>query len=319
MSESSFDRWIPAILDTRGADPIVHWYLRGRARFDGTNFMELMKQLQRPFNQAFARQTPLDDLEAIAEASTCLPLAGIVAHMSRCGSTLTGKMLAATGHTRVVSEAGPIDTILRLAQRDPSIDGDLTVRRLRAMVKIFGRPGSERETHYVLKLDAWQAADLPIFARAFPQAPWVFLHRDPLEVLVSHAEGPSYMMSAAHAHVTLGMGVVEAMQLPRVELCARVLARIGERAIAAGVTAAQLVDYAELPDAVPSRIAPAFGLPVDDAAVTAMRAVTGMHAKRPGEVFAPDASSKRERATPEMREAAERLLAPVYDRLRSLD
>lgn len=318
MSAPSYDRWIPTVVQDGASGPTVEWFLRGRVRLDGTNFADLVQhQLNRPFNHAFARRTSLDELDAIADASPSLPLSGIIAHTSRCGSTLVAKMLAGSGRVRVASEVVPIDRILRLGESDTSPDKAVTIARLRAMAKIFGRPGSDRETHYVLKLDAWQTADLPLLARAFPQTPWIYLYRDPLEVMVSHAEGQSYMMSAAHAHVTLGLSVVEAMQVPRAELCARVLERVGENAIAAGANAERLVNYTELPEAVVTRIAPAFGLPLDETSVAAMRATTGMHAKRPGEIFAPDASEKRDRATPEIREAAERL-APLYQRFEAL-
>jgi hypothetical protein len=45
------------------------------------------------------------------------------------------------------------------------------------------------ETRLFLKLDCWHMRDLPLFRRAFPNTPWVFLYRDPVEVLVSHPAG----------------------------------------------------------------------------------------------------------------------------------
>jgi hypothetical protein len=42
------------------------------------------------------------------------------------------------------------------------------------------------ESRLFLKLDCWHVRDLPLFRRAFPDTPWVFLYREPVEVLVSH-------------------------------------------------------------------------------------------------------------------------------------
>ena len=53
------------------------------------------------------------------------------------------------------------------------------------MVAAFGRRRGGRERHYFIKLDSWHTLALPLFRRAFPSVPWVFLYRDPVEVLVS--------------------------------------------------------------------------------------------------------------------------------------
>lgn len=311
---SEFDRWIPAVVRDGDGAPEVDWFLRGRARFDGTTFGDVVaRSMRRPFNFAFARTTPLGDLESIAAGSTTLPLSGIVAHMSRCGSTLVARMLGASGAVRVVAEAHPIEAMLNL----PGTDEE-RVRRLRAMVAIFGRPGTERETHYVLKLDAWSTRHLPLFERAFPGVPWIFSYRDPLEVVVSHLRGFSLFMSAANAPRTLEMGVAEAMHMPRPEFCARVLHRVMEDAIAAGAAGERLVDYAELPGAVETRVAPYFGLPTDDATSAAMRAATTGHAKRPSDAFVPDVAEKRASADEGVVAATARFADATYARLTAL-
>ena len=77
-----------------------------------------------PFNLAFRRQTTLDDLGQMdAERGSMRP-AGLIFHMSRCGSTLVGQMLAALENTVVLSEAGPIDRVLGASSRDASITDD---------------------------------------------------------------------------------------------------------------------------------------------------------------------------------------------------
>ena len=39
-------------------------------------------------------------------------------------------------------------------------------------------------------MDAWQIHSLPLIRAAFPDTPWVFVYRDPLEVMVSQLARP---------------------------------------------------------------------------------------------------------------------------------
>jgi hypothetical protein len=105
---------------------------------------------------------------------------GLVFHMSRCGSTLVAQMFAALPDSMVVSEPPPLDDVLQISLLGGA---DTAIAALRAMSAAFGRRGGRP---FVLKLDAWHALALPLFRRAFPDTPWVFLYRDPVEVLVSH-------------------------------------------------------------------------------------------------------------------------------------
>ena len=62
---------------------------------------------------------------------------------------------------------------------------------LRAMVGAFGRPRTSNVgPRLFLKLDSWHARALPLFRQAFPATPWIFVIRDPVEVLVSHLRRP---------------------------------------------------------------------------------------------------------------------------------
>jgi len=46
------------------------------------------------------------------------------------------------------------------------------------------------ETHYFIKLDAWHVRSLALIREAFPQTPWIFVCRDPVEVFVSQLSRP---------------------------------------------------------------------------------------------------------------------------------
>jgi len=124
-----------------------------------------------PFNLAFARRTPLAALERLAREEPGLVPNGLIFHMSRCGSTLIAQMLARLEATIVVSEAQPFEALLRAHHLggDES-DGDVTVRRLRALAAVLGRP-RRGELRLFIKLHAGHVLDLPLFERAFPATP----------------------------------------------------------------------------------------------------------------------------------------------------
>jgi hypothetical protein len=71
----------------------------------------------------------------------------------------------------------------------------------------------------------------------------------------------------------------------------------------------------ELPVAIWERIAPRFGLPVDERAAAAMRAAARRTAKDPARVFSSDRETKLFETTDEMRAATARWAQEPYERL----
>jgi GNAT superfamily N-acetyltransferase len=68
--------------------------------------------------------------------------------MSRCGSTLLSQLLAASPRVVAVSEAAPIDAVLRRTWQDGSMSDDRRLADLRAIVSALGQRRSGAETQY---------------------------------------------------------------------------------------------------------------------------------------------------------------------------
>ena len=66
-----------------------------------------------PLQPALPATDSIDVLLEWQEQSPGLPPSGFIFHMSRCGSTLAARMLAASPRNIVLSEADPIDYVLR--------------------------------------------------------------------------------------------------------------------------------------------------------------------------------------------------------------
>jgi len=314
--------WLPIGLSWDGGRAVIDWRRFGNTRLTEPFYEDSMRRMAaRPFNQAFARLTGADVLEAWAAVSPGIPPSGFIFHMSRCGSTLAAQMLVARDDTVVLSEPPPIDAAL--------CGGDLSdndrVSLLRAMVSALGQPRGGDEPHLVIKFDCWHICQLPLIARAFPETPWVFVYREPRAVLASHvrqrgAQTAPVLVDPRH----FGMELAEALAMPPADYCARVLGSmcaaaadvLAENAGAEIAARGRLVNYADLPSAVIDTILPHFGVAPDPHARAAMLAVAQRHSKRPEQVFASTLDAPPLDAAGEA--AAVRFMDAAYARLEAI-
>ncbi len=309
-------QWLPVrvALD----DPGVDWCHFAGERLAESFYADTVRHIRaRPFNRLIRCRTPLDAF--VDAARDGLAPDGFVFHMSRCGSTLVAQMLAAVPDHIVVSEAEPLDGIVQLPLFLPGTSGERHVEALRAMIAALGRDRTGRSRRYFVKLDSWHARALPLFRRAFPDTPWIFLYRDPLEVLVSQMRqrGAQTMPGVLPPQV-FGFAPGEE-EIPEVDYVARVLGRICEAAIdGLGLGGGMLVDYGELPGAVLDRILGHFGAEPDAGERALTQATARRNAKAPATTFDGDGQQKRRDADDATRAAAERHLADVYARLTAM-
>jgi len=308
--------WLPAELTWDGAQHAVTWTWFGARRLTEPFFEgSLRRAMQRPFNRLFRFRTPLSQLDRWLEALPTLKPDGFIFHMSRCGSTLAAQMLAGLDSQVVVSEAPPIDAVVQLERAAAGPHTAAHTALLRAMVGALGQVRAPGQSRYFVKLDCWHTLALPLFRRAFPNTPWVFLYRDPVEVLVSQARQrgiqmvPDYVPPAFYG-LDLPGGV------PDEDYCARVLAVVCQAALdGLAEGGGLLVNYAQLPDALHDAILPHFGVEATAVEREAMDQATRRDAKAPAFAFAPDSARKQQAATAAITAASERHLAAVYRRL----
>jgi hypothetical protein len=300
---AGLEGWAPVRVHERER-PVVEWCWLDGIAFDEPFFVQTVERAFRtPFSLLFRQETPID---ALAGLEPGLAPSGLVLHGSRCGSTLVARMLGSVPRHLVLSEPPPVDQVLRLHAAEED-----RVRWLRAVVSALGRPRTG-ERAYVLKLDAWSTRSLGTLRAAFPDVPWVFLFRDPVQVLASHLrQRGAHMVPGAIDPGLFGFEPGEVERIPPEEYCARVLASIYRAALEHRDEDALFLDYSQLPEAVADRILPAFGLDCDEDDLARMREATGLDAKNPSLPFAPEPLP----VPPAFRDAAERWVRPVYDEL----
>ena len=311
--------WLPSQVARLGDEPVVEWVRFGDRRLDDGFYETALRwALSRPFNNQFRFLSPMATLSDWAAALPTIPPSGFIFHMSRCGSTLAAQMLAASPENIVISEAAPIDGVAQLARHDPAYAGDAGVALLRDMVAVFGQvrePGARR---LFVKLDCWHALMLPLFRRAFPDTPWVFLYREPVEVMVSQMRQRGSQMVPAFVPPSF-YGIDLPTGVPDEDYCAQVLAATCEAALdGARLGGGLMVNYHELPDALFTTILPHFGVEPGQGERDLMAEAARFDAKSPGSEFTPDSAQKRAEAKPMITEICARRLDDSYRRLEAM-
>ncbi|CAN7732063.1 sulfotransferase [Pseudomonas sp. LjRoot277] len=308
MERLNLEGWLPIRVWQQAGEWQVDWCWFGDTPLHQPFFRDAVEDaLRLPFNQVFRRQTPLSALGDWQTTSPGLAPSAFIFHASRCGSTLISQMLARLDSHIVVSEPPPLDALLRSglppAERRVAIEG---------LLSAYGQRRLGSEQRLVIKLDAWNIGELPLLRECFPDTPWLFLYRDPLEIAVSHLRRPGM-------HMVPGMIGASVMDddLPfagREDFIARRLGRLLQAGLAQCREFGGLaVNYSELPGAMAGRLADFFGL--DDVQREQVFAAVGQHAKQPSEEFVGDSDDKRREASVLLRERVERWARAPYDAL----
>jgi hypothetical protein len=306
------DGWLPIRVGWNQAPAVVDWCHVGTRRFAEPFFEQTIEKcLRHPFNLLFRHQTSLEALAEWQKVRPGLPPSGFIFHMSRCGSTLIAQMLAALPQNIVISEAPPIDGILRARFRGATEEQQIAW--LRGMLSALGQRRNGNEKQFFVKFDSWQTFHLRLIRRTFPDVPWIFLYRDPLAVMVSQLKQRAMHTVPGLIEFGLpGLDLAAGAQMPAEEYCARALSQICTAGLEQLSTGGRAVNYVELPDAVCTSLRRYFSLDCTDEDLDRMRHVTQFDAKNPSLFFTANSGEKKEAVSPLIREMSARWLEPTY-------
>jgi hypothetical protein len=312
LTPPELPRWTPIRVHGEGPEPVADWAHLGGIPFDEPFLDETVQQaLRHPFRLLFRHETDLVELEALVAESPGLPVSGFCFHLSRCGSTLVSRSLGALPSVLSISEPAALGTALFLDRPQEE-----RIRWCRALVRALTQPRSPEQRTAVLKLDAWATFALPVVRAAYPEVPWVFLHRDPVEVLVSHhRRRGAHVLPGALDRRCLDIGPDDVVPVDLDEYAAWVLGRIVQAAAAALDEAALVVGHAELPDALTELIAPHFDITLDAEGRARIDDAARLDAKNPVLPYVDDRAAKAAAADERIRAHADRWLQPALDEL----
>jgi hypothetical protein len=228
---------------------------------------------------------------------------------------------------------------------------------LRDVIYLMSRTQASHETHVFFKIQSIGTHAISLWRQAFPDVPWVFVYRDPVEVLVSHlkhggdeAKRAACLRSRPNPTPRL-IHLVEEMQqqhhstesitsktvdeLSNVEFCAAHLATLCQAAIEEyqnnnngnmghGGSKGQFVNYASLPDIMWESVLPNHFDTEDlsEQHIERMKNIAGVYSKgfqkKANMPWSQDTDTKQERASEAMRQAAKTYLAPYFEKLEQL-
>jgi gluconate kinase len=297
---------------------MVDWGYVGSHRFSDPFFIQTINQcLRHPANLLFRHRTPLESLGQIAASFRNVQPRGFIFHMSRCGSTLVSQMLAALPQNVVLSEAGPIDDVLRAHFRNPAITEPERIQWLQWLITALASQRNPEEKNLFIKFDSWHVMFRPLIQRAFPGVPWIFLYREPVEVMASaQKQLGGQMIPGVLPPELFGWDIATVQKMSLYEYTARVLARLCHAAlVSARQGEGKLANYRQLPDALWPELSNYWNVHFSEAEMQRMLLAAQMDAKNPVLPFEPDSQTKRDSLSGELRELTHHWLGGVYESL----
>lgn len=283
----NFDGWVPTRVQSHDGHLQLHWMRLGKIRYAESFFDNAISRSLSGFRHGIERRiTSMDEFADAFSPDLATEPSGFIFHLSRCGSTLASQLLSTLAGSTVISEAPPIDAVLRANLHDATITEEQRIHWLRAVLAALRHSGVGTR-HFFVKFDAWNTLELPLIRRAYPSVPWIFVCREPLEVLRSHAKIPgSHMVQGVIEPETYGwrQPVPIATQT---EYGAAVLLAICNAALSAmqGVGGGRVVDYGRLPAAMWTDLPHLFGIVPSEEETGRMKHASQYDAKHPSEHF----------------------------------
>jgi len=222
-------------------------------------------------------------------------------------------MLAALEQNIVISEASPIDFVIRKG----NIPEAQRIKWLQWIINALGQKRNPAEEHFFIKFDSWNALELNLIKRAFPEVPWIFLYRNPVEIIVSHLkQRGAQMIPGVIKEILPDLSLEKSLKLSPEEYCARVLGEIFETVLEEIKYGKGLaVNYSELPEVINSKILNHFKILVSQKDVEKMLGKTKFDVKKPHLNFSADSEKKKKEASRTAIDAAEKFVIQYYEEL----
>ncbi|MDP1663581.1 MAG: hypothetical protein Q8L79_00520 [Methylobacter sp.] len=265
---ASLSGWYPVV----ARNDKLWWRFFGEKRFSEPFFYDSVSSLNQ--DKRLCVQTSFNALNAFENSMA--PTAFIF-HTSRCGSTLLSQLFASLSNCVVMSEPPIIDSYLSLYHAQP--EQSVAKKTLQQLVCALGQRRFAEEHHFFIKLDSWHIKSLPLFRKAFPGTPFIFMYRKPEEVLASHQRqrGPQMVPGLVDtAMLDLDSEPLEPGELDKYSV--KVL-RHFFKAACDQADELILLNYNQLPQIVWTDLLDLFSIAPSPAELEAMKNRSGSHSK----------------------------------------
>eukprot|EP00541_Cyclophora_tenuis_P006483 CAMPEP_0116579654 /NCGR_PEP_ID=MMETSP0397-20121206/22368_1 /TAXON_ID=216820 /ORGANISM="Cyclophora tenuis, Strain ECT3854" /LENGTH=252 /DNA_ID=CAMNT_0004109151 /DNA_START=95 /DNA_END=853 /DNA_ORIENTATION=- len=204
---------------------------------------------------------------------------------------------------------------------------------LRDVMYLMSRTDSEQEKFVFFKIQSIGSRQIEVFQRAFPTVPWMFVYREPVQVMMSQLEQGTKVSNCVRPRVRPPPAVSDlllqkgqnAHDVTDEGYCAAHLASISESALEGMKRAPSLgtaVNYEYLPQVLYEQVLPErWNIPVGTVEKERIQKISGLYSKgtlgRHG-TFHDDSKRKERLASKQVRQAAEMFLRSSYNELEEL-
>jgi hypothetical protein len=322
--------WLPVNVVASAGGSTVRWMDFGSDPLAEPFFALTVRKLRKGEPPARERTTDLEALTTAAHRLAPLNPAGVILHVSRCGSTLVSNALR-TGHgVTILSEARPIGVLTRSgrpnrSQRGVDNQDELRGNLLHCISRLYGRRTAHGESKLVIKCHAAGMLQINWLRSVWPDTPFLVLIRDPVEVMVSNlAKAANWLkvrerpMAAASL---FGWEPSEVQSMSEEEFCARGLGRFCESVHGMLGDRCRVIDYEHLDVWSLYSIAEFFNIAVPPCSARLIQEGLSVYAKDPERrrPFEDDRERKQRAATDAVRQAAARWAVGPYRALRAVE
>jgi hypothetical protein len=259
-----------------------------------------------------------------------------VFHESRCGSTLVANSMIAMDpqrHRTYTESAPPYSALTNICgARFEFCSITQAAKLLQDVIYMMSRTDDPIEERVFFKFQSATSRYLSTFQMAFPEVPWMYIYRDPVQVMMSHVKDDPQLKQAICTKSRVGgahpmairdiasrHGYHDSRDLQPAQYCAAHLASLTESAVSHLNDMAIPVNYDHLPSMLWEKIMPKlFGRPLSENEIQNIETESHDYSKgrgwRAGK-FKGDSEEKEHLASDSIKAAAEEFLQESYEAL----
>ena len=278
-----------------------------RAKADGSTRRELFTE----FDVLLQLEKQLDSVQPT----------GFIFHSSRCGSTLVANACRAVNNSIVLSEPNAIDKLVaRLITDAGDVKTSLYSVFLRGVVHALAQRRTGNEEHLFIKFSVCSFAQIERIKRIWPNVPWLFLYRDPVETIVSNLKDvPPWLLDNDRRVLAsmFGTSPSEVAEMRLEELCARTIGSLFSTAQRLANANSMLLNYKQLSVPVISSVLSFFKVSPSAEELEKIAHGSQIYSKEASgkRAFVADTDAKQKLASEAVREAAAKWATEPYQLL----
>jgi len=317
---TDFRGWLPVDAVVVAGRPGLWWMEMSGVSLTDPFFQQTVER-ERKENRA-ERFTEFDVLLQLEKQLDSVEPTGFIFHSSRCGSTLVANACRAVANSIVLSEANAIDKLIArfITDADNPVKESLYSVFLRGVVHALGQRRFGNEQHLFIKFACCSFAQIEKIKRIWPNVPWVFLYRDPVETIVSNLKDvPPWLLDNDRRVLAsiAGASPDEVAEMSLEELSARTIGSLFSTAHRLANDGQLLLNYKQLSVPVISSVLRFFKVSPSATELETIEHGSQIYSKEvaASRTFAADTEAKQKFASEAVREAAARWAVEPYQLL----